>query len=79
MLIQANQAQKRYDILAAFFAWITLAGYVVLPATFTSIRNTKDLEATAGGRHIQHAVQNIPILPLACVLCCIGLGGSCYL
>jgi hypothetical protein len=51
----------------------------MLLATFTSIRNTKDLEATASSRYIQHAVQNIPILPLACVLYCIGLGGSCYL
>jgi cytochrome bd-type quinol oxidase subunit 2 len=79
MSVQANQVQTRYGILAAFFAWITLAGYVVLPATFTSIQNTNKLEGNAGGRHIQHAVQNIPVLPLASILCCMGLAGSFYL
>jgi hypothetical protein len=79
MSIQANQARKRYDICAGCFAWLTLAGYVVLPNTFTSLKNADSLHTTAGGKLIQGTVRNIQLLPLAGVLCCIGMAGSCWL
>ena len=79
MSVQANQARKRYSISAGYFSWLTLAGYVVLPNTFTSLRNADGLDGTASGRALQTAVQNVQLLPLAGLLCCIGTAGSCWL
>lgn len=79
MSTQANQIPKKHELGAICSAWITLAGYVVLPSTFTSLKNATSLEKTASGKMVQDAVQNIGLLNLASVLCCIGMAGNCYL
>lgn len=79
MSIQANQMPVLYDLCASIFAWITLAGYVVLPNTFTALQKSHSLDGTVGGKAIQDTVRNVQILPLAGVLCGVGLAGSCSL
>ncbi|KAG9197131.1 hypothetical protein G6514_002244 [Epicoccum nigrum] len=79
MAVQANQAQRRYDICAGICSWLTLAGYVLLPNKFTSLGNSSSLDGAAGGKAIQDAVRNVQLLPLAGVLCCLGTAGSCWL
>jgi hypothetical protein len=79
MSVQANLTAMKLDIYAVIFSWLILAGYVVLPNTFTSLQNADSLAATAGGKAIQDAVRNVPLLPFAGVLCCIGAAGSCWL
>jgi len=48
----------RHNILAALFSWLTLAGYVVIPGTFTSLRDSEKLGNSESGRVVQNAVQN---------------------
>lgn len=79
MSVQANLMPMRYEICASFCSWITLAGYVVLPNTFTSLKNADSLGNTASGKAIQDAVRNVELLPFAGVLCCAGAAGSCLL
>jgi hypothetical protein len=79
MSVQANLTAMKLDVYAIIFSWLILAGYVVLPNTFTSLQNADSLAATAGGKAIQDAVRNVPLLPFAGVLCCIGAAGSCWL
>jgi hypothetical protein len=79
MSAEANQIAKRYGFCAACCAWITLAGYVVLPSTFTSLKNASGLDSTAGGKIVQDAVENIEMLKLASALCCMGTVGNCFL
>jgi hypothetical protein len=79
MSVQATQAPKRQSVYAAGFSWLVLAGFVVLPNTFTSLRDSDHLDSTASGKALQSAVRHVQILPLACVLCCIGTAGSCWL
>jgi hypothetical protein len=79
MLVQANQVQKRYEFGAAFSAWISLAGYVVLPNTFTSLKNASSLNKTASGKIVQEAVQHVELLKIAFAMCCIGTTGNCVL
>lgn len=40
MCTQSHQARKRYTIGAALFSWLILAGYLVLPNTFTSLQSS---------------------------------------
>ncbi|PSN58926.1 hypothetical protein BS50DRAFT_448460, partial [Corynespora cassiicola Philippines] len=56
-----------------------LAGYVVLPTTFTSLQNAHGLDKTAGGKMVKDVGRNIRLLPLASILCCIGTAGTCWL
>jgi hypothetical protein len=79
MSVQANLTAMKLDIYAVIFSWLILAGYVVLPNTFTSLQNADSLAATVGGKAIQDAVRNVPLLPFAGLLCCIGAAGSCWL
>jgi hypothetical protein len=79
MSVQANLTAMKLDIYGVIFSWLILAGYVVLPNTFTSLQNADSLAATTGGKAIQDAVRNVPLLPFAGVLCCIGAAGSCWL
>ncbi|KAF3031372.1 hypothetical protein E8E12_000346 [Didymella heteroderae] len=79
MSIQANQVPVIFDICASFSSWLTLAGFIVLPATFTSLKNSNDLGSVAGGKEIQDAVRNLGLLPVAAILCCVGIASSSWL
>lgn len=79
MSVKANQARRRYNICAGFFAWLTLAGYVVFPNTFTSLQRSDSLKDSKGGEIIQESVRNVQLLPLAGLLCLIGIAGTFWL
>lgn len=79
MSIQANQVPVFFDICAGFASWLTLAGFIVLPATFTSLKTSKNFSGFAGGKEVQEVVRNLELLPLAAILCCVGIAGSSWL
>lgn len=79
MSIRANQARTTFNICAGVLAWLTLAGYVVLPNTFTSIQKSSTLDKSKGGRIIQDTVHNIQLLPFASICCGTGIIGSSWL
>lgn len=73
MCTQSNQARKRHTIGAALFSWLILAGYLMLPNTFTSLQSSKTLSGSKGGQLLQSTVQNVKLLPFAGVLFLIGV------
>jgi hypothetical protein len=77
--IQANEAPVWDNFRAAIFSWLTLAGYVVFPGTFTSLRNSQSLANNNSGKIIQDAVKNLPLLPIAILCCIIGTTGTSWL
>lgn len=79
MSVDANQVNIRYNFFAALFAWLTLAGFITLPNTFTSLQDSSVLGASKSGQLVQSAVRNVGLLPFAGTLCSIGIGGICYL
>ena len=79
MSVQANQIQTRYSILAGLFAWITLAGFITLPNTFTTIQTSNSLSGNEGGKMVQETVRNLQLLPFAGIICFIGIIGTCSL
>jgi len=76
---QATQAPTWDNIRAALFSWLTLAGYVVFPGTFTSLKNSETLASNSSGKVIQDAVRNVPLLPIAILCCIIGTTGTSWL
>ncbi|KAH6698194.1 hypothetical protein BKA61DRAFT_741426 [Leptodontidium sp. MPI-SDFR-AT-0119] len=81
MLLQLDTIPKLHNILAGAFSWLLLAGYLVLPGTFTSIRNSRTLSEGAGkaGKVVVKTAQNLPLLWLAGFGCGIASVGILFL
>ena len=77
--IQENEAPFRDDFLAGFFSWLTLAGYVVFPGAFTSLKTSKTLTSSSVGRVVQDTAKHVPLFILAAVCCGIGTLGTGWL
>ncbi|KAJ3497945.1 hypothetical protein NLG97_g1508 [Lecanicillium saksenae] len=67
MLRQADQEiAPLYFILAGFFAWLLLAGFLVSPSTFVSKQNLDMLDKSGHiGQSLAGAVRNVPLLYIA--------------
>jgi hypothetical protein len=65
-----------YSILADAAHWALLAGYLVVPGTFTSMQKSltlkEDLRKTEAGQTILNTIQNPPLLAIACFLMVLG-------
>jgi hypothetical protein len=81
MLLQLDEIPWWHDILASLCTWLLLAGYVVLPGAFTSIRNSQVLsdEAGAAGKAVVKAAQTWPVLLVASICCATGVSGMAWL
>lgn len=79
MLLEAHDIPEQFNLAAAAASWITLAGFFILPGTFTSLSKSRILEESQGGRAVHHAVQNIPLLPLAGLCYLVGVASLIYL
>ncbi|KAL1605082.1 hypothetical protein SLS60_004625 [Paraconiothyrium brasiliense] len=81
MLLGLDNVSKLHNLLASFFTWILLAGYIVFPATFNKL-NDKDLDEKANNALKAHAlatVRNVPLLYVAAFACGIGVLGCVWL
>lgn len=67
MLRQADQEiAALYFMLAGFFAWLLLAGFLVSPSTFASGRSFEILESSGQiGHNLARSVRNVPLLYIA--------------
>ncbi|KAM3069105.1 hypothetical protein ACMFMG_010630 [Clarireedia jacksonii] len=81
MYLQLDHIPRIYNLLAGSFTWLLLAGYLVLPATFTSLRTSHSVaqEASKAGTLVLRAYQYLPLLWIAAVLCAIGGMGMSWL
>ncbi|KAH8755411.1 hypothetical protein F5883DRAFT_430626 [Diaporthe sp. PMI_573] len=70
IVLESNEVGLRYNVAAATACWFMLAGFFILPGTFTSIKRSTFLSSSEGGRRVQSAVQNVPLSAAA---------GLCYL
>ncbi|KAI3391724.1 hypothetical protein diail_6865 [Diaporthe ilicicola] len=83
MLLSLDKIPRLHNILASFFGWILLAGFIVFPGTFTSIRDLSDnpelADKSPAARDVLSQVQNIPLLVIAAICCGIGAAGLLWL
>lgn len=66
-------------ILASFFTWILLAGFVVFPGTFASLREATASDTGLTDKIIRTAIPNVKLLTLAVFCCVAGIAGMCFL
>jgi len=80
--LQLDRMPRRYNLLASLFTRLLLAGYIVFPGTFTSLKGSNAVKNAANRdkteRLILDTVQNVPLLWTAAIFCVIGACGiSC--
>ena len=81
MLLSQDTIPRLHNILASFLQWVLLAGYLVLPATFNSIRNSDQVQSSSEDGNIAAttalaAVKNLPLLYVGAFCTGIGLLGK---
>ncbi|CRL30033.1 unnamed protein product [Penicillium camemberti] len=78
MLKDEAEMDWRYNLGAGIGNWVLLAGYLVVPGTFTSLNNSGEvgqkLQENNAGRVLLKTIQNPPLLVIACIF--LALGGS---
>jgi len=82
MLLALDTIPRLHNILASFFTWILLAGFVIFPGTFTSIQSldtNSEVSASHTATEILHTVKHIDLLVIAGICCGIGAGGMVWL
>jgi hypothetical protein len=74
MLLDVDKAKasSKDNQFAAVFSWMMLAGFIVFPATFTSLKNSDSLSDSK----VQDAIPNVGLLPIAGLCYLIGTVGS---
>ncbi|KAJ9609494.1 hypothetical protein H2200_005821 [Cladophialophora chaetospira] len=81
MLLHLDEIPRIYNILASLFTWIILAGFLVVPGTFTTFKESRafknadkndDNEVTHA---IVHSIANIGLLWLSGAFCVVGIVG----
>lgn len=78
MLLHLDTIPRLHNIYASAFGWILLAGFLVLPGTFASLKDREaELDADKGNKaqieaEVLHAVNNVPLLAIAIACCAIG-------
>ncbi|KAF8554490.1 hypothetical protein OG21DRAFT_1370639, partial [Imleria badia] len=76
MLLALDDISPLFNILASFFTWIMLAGFVLLPGTFASWKNEP---AGSAERYILNLVDNLSLYVIAFLCTGIGVCGMIWL
>ncbi|KAL1962035.1 hypothetical protein VTN77DRAFT_621 [Rasamsonia byssochlamydoides] len=83
MLLELDYIPLSHTFLASLFHWMLLAGYLVIPGTFTSLQKSDtikhSLNAKGAEETVLHTIQNPPLLAIACSLLFIGAAGMSWL
>lgn len=77
MLLAMDKIPRIHNLAASFFTWILLAGFVLFPGTFTSLRNEQGSSAVAKG--VLNVVNHVSLFVIAFLCCGIGAAGMGYL
>ncbi|CAG8238079.1 unnamed protein product [Penicillium salamii] len=83
MLREEAEMDISFNITVGVANWALLAGYLVIPGTFTSLQTLNQVEralqANEAGRTVLNTIQNPPLLGIACLLLVSGIGALMWL
>jgi len=79
MLLDLDTIPRLHNILASFFTWILLAGFIIFPGTFTSLSALADDPDLAPASSILSKVKHVPLLYIAAFSSGIGALGMIWL
>ena len=79
LIVQSYRVPATFNLLAVFFLWVLLAGFVVFPATFPPLLRSSAVSSSSSGRLVQRAIQSVPLLVLGMVCFVLGTAGVAWL
>lgn len=84
MLLDVDAIPLLHSVLASFFVWLLLAGFLVFPGTFTTIQKSIESKhpeewGDQTTEKILKSVKNIPLLVIAAIACAVSLVGMAVL
>ncbi|KIX02414.1 uncharacterized protein Z518_08355 [Rhinocladiella mackenziei CBS 650.93] len=85
MLLHLDDIPRIYNIFASLFTWIILAGFLVVPGTFTTFKESDALNgddnnvSTEVANAIVDSIANIGLLWLSGAFCAVGAVGCLWL
>jgi hypothetical protein len=83
MLLALDTIPRMHNILASFFTWILLAGFILFPGTFTSLSAKLAADPTLSdsqrATQILHSIKNKELLVIGAICSGLGAGGMCWL
>ncbi|OAA34841.1 hypothetical protein NOR_08227 [Metarhizium rileyi] len=84
MLLDVDAIPLAHSVLASFFVWLLLAGFLVFPGTFTTIQKSIESKHPEGlgdqaTEKIFKSVKNIPLLVMAAIACATSVVGMAVL
>lgn len=83
MVLELENIHWSYNFLSSFASWVLLAGYLVIPGTFTTLQKSENLKSGLRdgrtGRAILSTIQNPPLVAIACSFLSIGASIMVYL
>lgn len=83
MLTEEDQMSMKYNFIVGAANWSLLAGYLVIPGTFTSLQNSirveEALRENETGRSVLRTLQNPPLLAIACLFLAAGFAALAWL
>lgn len=85
MLLHLDQIPRLHNILASLFTWILLAGFLIVPGTFTTFKksdayqNANESEENEIAHAIISSIDNIGLLWVSGAFCLIGALGCLFL
>ncbi|GLA21325.1 hypothetical protein AnigIFM62618_010632, partial [Aspergillus niger] len=69
MLLEVDHMPWIYNIIASVAHWVLLAGYLVIPGTFTSLQTSEKLKQAlidnGANKAVLNKIQNPPLLAIA--------------
>ncbi len=76
MLQRCEEIPLWEGVAISALTWLLLAGYLVFPSTFASIRKSDVLNKAGDiGRSVDHVVRNVPLIYFASFLCLLSSAG----
>ncbi|KAE8332982.1 hypothetical protein BDV39DRAFT_166113 [Aspergillus sergii] len=83
MLLELDCIHWIYNFLSGFASWILLAGYLVVPGTFTTLQSShtvkQELDTNPTKKAVLSTIQNPPLIGISCSLLVIGALTMTYL
>jgi len=78
MLLAKDKIHTVYKVLAGFFTWILLAGFILFPASFTNLQKIQS-HVGATGKEVVKDITNVPLYVVGWGCCGIGALGMLWL
>ena len=83
MLLDLDNVPRWHNLLASFSTWILLAGFLIVPGTFTSVEKSSMVKEAAKQNAVAHEVlekvKNASLLWIAFSCCLVGVTGLSWL